>query len=92
MPKVKITLDGETHEFEADSDQTVFEAASNHDLKTPFGCTMGNCHTCLAKHVKGKLDRGENDSLDEEEKAQGLILTCQATLQDDDVEFNFDDT
>ncbi|MFZ2172912.1 MAG: ferredoxin--NADP reductase [Rhodococcus sp. (in: high G+C Gram-positive bacteria)] len=58
--------------------ETLLESARRAGLSPPFSCEAGNCATCIAKIVEGSATMRVNDALDEDEIADGYILTCQA--------------
>lgn len=75
---VTITLDGRTVMVRSDGSETVLEAARRAGLLPPSSCESGICAACLAKVTDGKATMRHNEVLNEEEVAEGLILTCQA--------------
>lgn len=58
--------------------ETLLESARRAGLSPPFSCEAGNCGTCMAKLVEGAATMRTNDVLEEDEIAEGYILTCQA--------------
>jgi ferredoxin len=91
MPKVTIKLSGDTEVYESDTSTTILEGAQDAGIATPFGCTSGSCHVCVAKVVEGEVDRGGIfDTLDQDMKDKGVILTCQAKCKGD-VVIDFDE-
>ncbi|CAM9819458.1 unnamed protein product, partial [Discosporangium mesarthrocarpum] len=73
--QVKIDWDGATHEVTCDSSTTVLEAAMDAGLDLPHSCMSGSCLTCPAKLVSGSVDQSDG-ILEEEQTAQGYMLTC----------------
>jgi ferredoxin len=57
---------------------TILQAARFADLKPPSSCEAGNCATCIARVVEGEARMRVNDALDDDDVAEGYILTCQA--------------
>ncbi|GAB3008177.1 2Fe-2S iron-sulfur cluster-binding protein [Mycobacterium bourgelatii] len=57
--------------------ETLLESARRAGLDPPFNCEAGNCGTCMAKLVEGTATMRVNDALDDDEVAEGYILTCQ---------------
>lgn len=91
MPKIKIKLSNEIEVFEAEQGTSILEAAQDAGIATPFGCTSGSCHVCMAQVTSGEVDRGGVfDTLDNDMKAKGIVLTCQAKCKNDDLEIDFD--
>ncbi len=58
--------------------ETLLESARRAGLSPPFSCEAGNCGTCMAKLTEGNATMRANDVLEEDELADGYILTCQA--------------
>ncbi|MDT5229471.1 MAG: 3-ketosteroid 9alpha-monooxygenase subunit [Mycobacterium sp.] len=58
--------------------ETLLESARRAGLSPPFSCEAGNCGTCMAKLIEGKVTMRTNEVLEEDEIADGYILTCQA--------------
>lgn len=71
--------------FEADSAQTVLEAALAAGLLFPYGCRDGACGACKAKVLSGSVEPGKaaDGALSDEERAQGYALLCQARPRSD---------
>jgi ferredoxin len=57
--------------------ETLLETARRAGLDPPFSCEAGNCGTCMAKLEDGHATMRVNDALDDDEVADGYILTCQ---------------
>ena len=57
--------------------ETLLESARRAGLSPPFSCEAGNCGTCIAMLTEGKVTMRVNDVLEEDEIADGYILTCQ---------------
>ena len=58
--------------------ETLLESARRAGLSPPFSCEAGNCGTCMAKLLDGAATMRTNDVLEDDEIADGYILTCQA--------------
>jgi 3-ketosteroid 9alpha-monooxygenase subunit B len=58
--------------------ETLLETARRAGLSPPFSCEAGNCGTCMARLTEGTATMRNNDVLEEDELADGYILTCQA--------------
>ncbi len=57
--------------------ETLLETARRAGLEPPFSCEAGNCGTCMAKLEEGHATMRVNDALEDDEVAEGYILTCQ---------------
>ena len=59
-------------------DQTVLELSEELGIGIEFACRVGTCGICKVKMISGAVEMAVEDGLDAEEKANGMILACQA--------------
>ncbi|MBF6474623.1 MULTISPECIES: 2Fe-2S iron-sulfur cluster-binding protein [Nocardia] len=78
---VTVLLDGTKSTIEVRPGETVLEAAKRAGLNPPFACEEGNCGTCMARLVEGRVEMRVNDALTDEDVADGYVLTCQSVPQ-----------
>lgn len=71
--------------------ETLLESARRAGMTPPFSCEAGNCGTCMAKLLEGTATMRVNDALDDDEVAEGYVLTCQAVPDCDTVTVSYDD-
>ncbi|MFN0245427.1 MAG: 2Fe-2S iron-sulfur cluster-binding protein [Kofleriaceae bacterium] len=57
---------------------TVLEAAEDCGVTIPYECRSGICGQCKTKLVSGRVVMESQDALTAADKAQGLVLACQA--------------
>ncbi len=88
--KVVVHLDGQTHQITVPAGKTILEAALDAGLDPPYSCTSGTCSTCMAKLIEGRVRMEICLALDEEEVAEGFVLTCQAYPETEEVELTWD--
>lgn len=74
---VSIVLSGTRRTVAQHSGETLLESARRAGLAPPFSCEAGNCATCMARVTEGEAKMRVNNALDEDEVAEGWILTCQ---------------
>jgi ring-1,2-phenylacetyl-CoA epoxidase subunit PaaE len=86
----QVTLNGKTFTESIPSDKTILEALLDAGHDAPFSCTSGACSTCVAKISTGKVEMESCFALDDEEVAEGMILTCQAKCQTAEIVINYD--
>ena len=74
---VEIVLSGKRHTIPQHPGETLLESARRGGLAPPFSCEAGNCATCIAQVTEGKARMRANNALEDDEVAEGWILTCQ---------------
>jgi ferredoxin len=57
---------------------TVLEAAEDCGVSIPYECRSGICGQCKTKLVSGRVVMEAQDALTATDKANGLVLACQA--------------
>jgi 3-ketosteroid 9alpha-monooxygenase subunit B len=70
---------------------TLLQSARRAGLSPPFSCEAGNCATCIAHITEGEIKMRVNDALDDDEIADGWVLTCQSEPITPDVTVSYDD-
>jgi ferredoxin len=87
---VTILLDRQKASVNRVANETLLESARRAGLSPPFSCEAGNCGTCMAKLVEGKATMRVNDALDDDEVAEGYILTCQGVPDTESVTVEYE--
>jgi ferredoxin-NADP reductase len=84
-PKPKAAATGPEVTFSSNSKtakihtgQTILELSEELAIGIENSCRVGTCGVCKVKMTSGEVDQAVQDSLDDEDKANGLILACQA--------------
>ena len=89
--KITVKLDGRSFDFDLGfNNESILDAALKQGADLPFACKGGVCCTCKAKLVEGKVAMDVNWGLEQEEVAQGFILTCQSHPITEKVVVDFD--
>jgi 3-ketosteroid 9alpha-monooxygenase subunit B len=76
--EITIELDRRTTTVRYRQGNTLLQTARTAGLRAPSSCETGSCGTCMARIVKGSARMLTNDALDEDEVAEGWVLTCQS--------------
>ncbi|QLL07244.1 2Fe-2S iron-sulfur cluster binding domain-containing protein [Mycobacterium vicinigordonae] len=75
---VTIELDGRKTTVAYAVGDTLLQTARIAGLRAPSSCEIGSCGTCMARLTEGGARMINNDALDDDEVAQGWVLTCQS--------------
>jgi ferredoxin-NADP reductase len=81
---VTVILKGKRHDIEYRPGDTLLGTARRGGLAPPFSCEAGNCATCMALLREGAVTMRTNNALDDDEVAEGWVLTCQSIPQGTD--------
>jgi ferredoxin-NADP reductase len=63
--------------------RTVLELAESLGITLPYDCRSGVCGQCKTRLLSGSVVMATEDALDPLDRANGLILACQARCRDD---------
>ena len=88
--KVKIILDKKEIELTINDDTNIVQALLDKNIEPPYSCLSGTCSTCMAKLEKGEVKMDVSIGLEDDEKENGFILTCQSHPLTEEVAINFD--
>lgn len=89
--KATILLDDEEEKITFDKSKNLLSAVLDAGLDAPHSCKAGVCSSCMARVTKGTVTMTGNNILDEDEVEEGLILSCIAHAESDEIELDFDD-
>ena len=80
MTGFSVTFISEEHELNATvtcaGDEYLLDAAEAASVDLPYSCRAGACSSCAGKVESGEIDQSEQTFLDEDQMAEGFILTC----------------
>lgn len=87
---LRAKLGGKTIELAVAKNKTLLDTMLDAGHEAPYSCTSGACSTCMAKLTKGTVEMEACFALDDDEIADGYILSCQAHPTSAEVEVDFD--
>lgn len=58
--------------------QTVLELSEELAIGIEYSCRVGTCGICKVKMTSGEVEMEVEDALNADDKANGIILACQA--------------
>ncbi len=64
-------------------DATILDVADDVGVFIDNACRSGTCGSCRVKLVSGPVSMAVEDALTEQDRAEGYILACQATIRGD---------
>ena len=85
-----VTIDGTQRRITLEPNQSILEAALDHDLGAPYACKAGVCSTCRCRVIKGEVDMIANHALEDYEIEQGYVLACQSFPVSEQVDVEFE--
>jgi ferredoxin-NADP reductase len=86
---VTVTLHAVKYNFDTQYPQTILQSAKALNIPLPYSCESGQCGTCAATCISGKVWMWRNDVLLDEEMAKGRVLTCTGFAVDGDVRLEY---
>jgi ring-1,2-phenylacetyl-CoA epoxidase subunit PaaE len=91
LSEVTIKVDDRTFDLKLGSEGfTILDAALSKGADLPYACKGGVCCTCKCKVIEGEVSMDVNYALEDEEVADGYVLSCQAHPTSKKVVIDFD--
>ncbi|MBN9427019.1 MAG: phenylacetate-CoA oxygenase/reductase subunit PaaK [Burkholderiales bacterium] len=89
---VSVIVDGKARELQVPFEgQVILDAGLAAGINLPYACKGGVCCTCRARVLEGQVRMDKNYTLEEQEIADGYVLTCQSHPLTERVVLSYDD-
>ncbi len=89
MHRVQVFFNNTDISFDSQYPETILQTAKRLQIPIPYSCEAGQCGTCAATCLSGKVWMFKNEVLLEEEMERGRVLTCTGYAVGGDVVITF---
>lgn len=86
---LQVELDGGKHSLRWPRQATLVDAMIAAGLDVPYSCREGQCGSCAATLLRGRVDMPDTEILEPEDIEAGTILGCQARPASDEIHIEF---
>jgi 3-ketosteroid 9alpha-monooxygenase subunit B len=87
---LEVDLDGEQHSFSWPRQQKLLDFLLEKGLDAPYSCREGQCSACACRITTGEVKMLNNEILDSDDLAEGIVLACQSLPITDDVSVSYE--
>jgi 3-ketosteroid 9alpha-monooxygenase subunit B len=85
-----VELDGEKHTFDWPRQTKLLDLLLDKGLNAPYSCRAGQCSACACRIGAGEVKMLNNEILDSEDIAEGIVLACQSLPLTDEVAVTYE--
>ncbi|NIH79539.1 ferredoxin--NADP reductase [Amycolatopsis viridis] len=87
---LSVDLDGAQHSLSWPRQQKLLDVLLARGLDAPYSCREGQCSACACRIVSGEVKMLNNEVLDAEDIADGIVLACQSVPLTDEVSVSYE--
>ncbi|MEU0512625.1 ferredoxin--NADP reductase [Amycolatopsis sp. NPDC006125] len=87
---LSVDLDGSQHSFTWPRQEKLLDFLLARGLDAPYSCREGQCSACACRIVSGEVKMLNNEVLDSEDIADGIVLACQSVPLTDEVSVTYE--
>ncbi|MBE1578515.1 2Fe-2S iron-sulfur cluster-binding protein [Amycolatopsis roodepoortensis] len=87
---VEVTLDGETKKLTWPRRTKLLDLLLEKGFDAPYSCREGQCSACACRVTSGEVKMLNNEVLDGDDIAEGIVLACQSLPLTDDVTVTYE--
>lgn len=86
---LETVIDGQEIKLEVPADKPILDTLIDAGYDPPYSCMSGACSSCVAKVEEGSAHMDVCFALEDEEIADGYILTCQAKVTSESIKIKY---
>lgn len=85
-----VSLDGAQRTFAWPRDRKLLDHLLEQGMDAPYSCREGQCSACACRITSGEVKMLNNEVLDSEDIAEGIVLACQSLPITDEVSVSYE--
>ncbi len=79
----QVRIEPSQHHFTVEDGESILDAALRQEIALPYGCRNGQCGSCLATLVQGRVSYPGEMPGALDDQPESSVLTCQAVPESD---------
>lgn len=85
-----VSLDGTQRTLAWPRDRKLLDHLLDEGMDAPYSCREGQCSACACRITSGEVKMLNNEVLDSEDIAEGIVLACQSLPITDEVSVSYE--